>query len=100
MNNEPAILTGKHKNKAITSLGTVYRYSINKDSKYPEIGVIEVNNAVSHLSCAYADIDHLNIEIERLKGIIQYGVDLAEDITDSKQLAKQLVEEIDTDPNE
>ena len=53
------LLTGRHKNKATQNLGKVYRVKINPPNEYPEIGCVEVNNAVSLLSSAYAEIEHL-----------------------------------------
>jgi hypothetical protein len=56
--NLPLVMT-RHRNRAATALGEVYRLSTNPPTKYPEIGVIEVTNAIDRLAMAYAEIEFL-----------------------------------------
>ena len=53
------LISGRHINMAIKNLGKVYRVQTNQPEKYPEIGCVEVTNAIQLLSTAYAEIEHL-----------------------------------------
>lgn len=60
------LLTNRHYNKAREDLGKVYRTKTNLPNEYPEIGCIEVNNAVNLLATSYAEIESLKMKNSKI----------------------------------
>lgn len=63
-NEDLPLMTNRHINKATEDLGMVYRVKTNFPNDYPEIGCVEVQNAIKLLAAAYATIEHLKKKYE------------------------------------
>lgn len=59
--------TNREQNTARDALGRVWRLKIGENGGYPEVGVVEVNQAREALVSAYADVNALRDEVARLK---------------------------------
>lgn len=63
-----ALITNRHRNKAIKLLGRIYKTKMNPPNDYPEIGAVEVNNAVNTVTNLLAEIEHLETK-KSVKGL-------------------------------
>lgn len=61
------LMTGRHQNEARAALGEVMRHRTGPDGAYPEVGVVEVQQAHSALCSAYAERDHYKQEATKLR---------------------------------
>lgn len=62
------LITNRHRNKAIKLLGKTYKTKMNPPEEYPEIGAVEVNNAVNTVTNLLSDLEHLENK-RSLRGI-------------------------------
>jgi len=60
------LITNRHYNTAHEVLGKVYRVKTDPSNEYPEIGCVEVQNAVKIVANLCADVEHNR---EKLKGL-------------------------------
>ena len=61
------LVTGRHHNEAHRALGEVMRHRKGPNGGYPEVGVVEVQQAHAALVSAYAERDNYKSQVARLR---------------------------------
>lgn len=57
------LITNRHYNKAVNMLGKVHRVNLIPGKEYPEIGCVEVNNAIGVVANLLAEVEFLKKKI-------------------------------------